>query len=100
MSDETYTEAEVRDLLEKLEEVDGLTEREQALLNAIVKMFKDVKHVVIDTQPEPPLVAFETEQLPGKAKLVMDYADPDSDSESSSGTHSQIAQYITRSPHS
>jgi hypothetical protein len=93
------TVAEITDLLAKLAHVEGLTERQQTLLNAIVQMFKDVEEVSIPDVPAPDRLPFIAEFLPGKAQAVIDYASLDSDSESAPGKHAQIAQYITRSIH-
>jgi hypothetical protein len=93
------TVEEITDLLAKLEHVDGLTQRQQTLLDAIVQMFKDVQEVSIPDLPDPGRLPFITEFLPGKAQAVIGYANLDSDSESAPGKHAQIAQYITRSIH-
>lgn len=99
MSDESFTEEEITGLLTRLEHVEGLSERQQTLLNAIVKMFKDVEAAEIPA-PEPvDRIPFESTFLPGRAKVVMDYANPESDSESPTAKYPQIAQYITRTTH-
>lgn len=101
MSEEQLSAEEITELLDTITTAaSGLQPNQQALLKAIIKMFKEVENAEIPLPEPTSRLSSDDDFLPDRAKVVMDYANPASDSEGPNPLYSQVAKYITRSPHS